>query len=100
MTIEDSGLSVIRVSAGLERHERECALRYGAIEDKLGTLRNRFDEKIGDLDAKFDEKFDHVAIQFESLERVLEELKDTNKWAFRGIVAGAIAIALKSFLGV
>ncbi len=41
MKLEQSVTPELRVALELEAHEKECAVRYASVEDKLSTLDKR-----------------------------------------------------------
>ena len=41
MNLEQSVTPELRVALELEAHEKECAVRYASVEDKLSTLDKR-----------------------------------------------------------
>ena len=41
MKLEQSVTPELRVALELEAHEKECAVRYASVEDKLSTLDRR-----------------------------------------------------------
>jgi len=41
MNLEQSVTPELRVAIELEAHEKECAIRYASVEDKLSTLDKR-----------------------------------------------------------
>jgi len=41
MNLEQSVTPELRVAIELEAHEKECAVRYASVEDKLSTLDRR-----------------------------------------------------------
>ena len=41
MNLEQSVTPELRVALELEAHEKECAIRYASVEDKLSTLDKR-----------------------------------------------------------
>lgn len=41
MNLEQSVTPELRVAIELEAHEKECAVRYASVEDKLSTLDKR-----------------------------------------------------------
>jgi len=41
MNLEQSVSPELRVAIELEAHEKECAIRYASVEDKLSTLDKR-----------------------------------------------------------
>ncbi len=41
MNLEQSVSPELRVAIELEAHEKECAVRYASVEDKLSTLDKR-----------------------------------------------------------
>lgn len=77
MTIETD---VQDVANDLSTHERVCAQRYINIDDKLEAM-----------DLKIDDKF-------VTMEKAINELKESISWMTKGIIGGAVVIVLERLL--